>query len=154
MEKKTEIVAALKMCAISGDAVCTICPYRDKAGDGMTCRQRLCVDAKEALAEAVQKNQAQAEEINDLADQRAELYNEVNELREALLMSKEKKTSVCFEVEEFKNGVKKLSEAAATFKSEANYWTGQADALKWFIEFYLATPTPESDDAVEVPDDV
>lgn len=126
MDKNMEIVAGLKLCVATGDDGCDACPYRNKGGPSSSCRQQLCLDAAEALAEAVNKAQAKQEEAN--------------ELREALLYYRRKKTSVG-------SGVERL-------QGEANYWHGQADALKWFIEFYLATPTPESDDAVEVPDDV
>lgn len=154
MDKNMEIVAALKCCKLYSMDGCEKCPYTKKTTFKSTCRQELCKDAAEALAEAVINAQAKDKEITDLADQRAELYNEVNDLREALLMSRSNKTSVGSEVEGLQDDVKKLSEAAATFNGEANYWHGQADALKWFIEFSRTTPTQDNDDAVEVPDDV
>lgn len=148
MDKNMEIIAGLKLCAPSGSLeACTSCPYNGKSRPYKSCRRLLCEDAAEALAEAVCKAQSNADEAN-------ELRAEVQELREILLMHKGEKTSVCSDVEGLQNDVQKLSEAADTFKSEANYWNGQADALKWFVEFYLSTPAPESNDAVEVPDDV
>ena len=151
MDKNMEIIAALKLCAIPGDAVCLECPYKDKSDDGMTCRSRVCQDAAYALAGATKRVKIKNDQIEALANERTDLLNKLNDMQKKLA---EKQTSVCSDAEGLKTDVIKLAEAVETFKREANYWHGQADALKWFIEFYHSSPDTTNDDAVEVPDDV
>lgn len=151
MDKNMQTIAALKLCATTEVDDCDNCPYSDRTNGAHTCRAWLCLDAAEALAAAVNHAQAMSEEVEDMANERTDLLNKLNDMQKKLA---EKQTSVCSDAEGLREKIKALEKGLYFQKGISQYYQGQADALKWFINFYLSPQNTLEARTAEVPDDV
>lgn len=178
MDKNMEIVAGLKLCVATGDDGCDACPYNNKGGPGVSCRQQLCMDAAKALADAANMAQEKEEELEVMVQENKRMHGKLREAaikvaefsaeqevlkkelrdeirkRDSRIGPNNKHTSVCSEVEGLKNDVQKLVEAVNFWRDKANYWQGIADGIKWGVHDRFKNTDNANDDAVEVPDDV
>lgn len=125
MEKHPEIIKALECCATHGNKICKTCPYKDKNGDGKTCRQWLCLDAMGALACEAAGTDTLAEMRDDLQEENEALAAENKKLREEL----KNRPEVGFDADTFDKAVELIFKKA----TDAAYWEGYADALKWSL---------------------
>lgn len=128
MEKYEKLFRGLEMCA--GPECCTECPYHGETRGGKTCRAWLLKDAAVALADLSGRNEAQAcdilrlEKVLSLKNERIDmLFFEKNGLRERVEeLDAQKKPEP---------GLMDAVEGVTKLIADANYWHGQADALKW-----------------------
>lgn len=179
MDKNAEIIAGLKLCALYGVDNCKDCPYAGRHENKKSCRQLLCMDAAEALALALLKAQAMSEEVEDLANERTDLLNKLQDATQRLAAwedeskdladewallhkAQRKQTSVCFveeapqeaKIEGLQKDVQKLVEAVNFWRDKANYWQGIADGIKWGVHDRFKNADNDGEDAVEVAEDV
>lgn len=158
MEKYHEIMEAMACCSTDGFAVCREkCPYKDKVGDGVSCRQKLLIVAMHALEtekeqaddlreetemlaaenrslrEALTHEKMQVllikESRDDAEMERNRLYTECNELREEL----KNRPEVGFDADTFDACLAKINAKTGA----AKYWRGFADGLKWWFREYF-----------------
>lgn len=143
MEKYDKLFKGLEMCA--GPECCKDgCPYYGETRGGKTCRAWLLHDAMLALADLYGRNESQACDIRcwkARVEQKNEaiqcLIGERDDLRKAL-ETKTDRPAVCSDAVE-------MAGNAAKLLALAEYWRGQADALKWFMTFYFADNAAEDD---------
>lgn len=172
MDKNMEIIAALKCCGVYSLEQCEKCPYKDNNGGGLTCRQRLCQDAAEELADALNKAKAMGEEVEDMANERTELLDRLNRVNNELIKQKSecaelqecldwnrnelkaKQTAVCSETKGLSERIEGLDRALKLQREICKYYEGQAEALKWFINFYLSPQNTLEAHTAEVPENV
>lgn len=161
MDKYEKLFKGLEMCA--GPECCTECPYHGGTLGGKTCRARLLDDAAFALATEESRAVALASECEALRTAKNELDVELyrTQQREAALLNGEAGSPVkspddarpAFDdtrpakPKEPDNDLAEAMELALKATSNAEYWRGQADALKWCCRFYFgdeAKPEPEA----------
>lgn len=144
MEKYEKLFKGLEMCA--GPECSPECPYHGETRGGKTCRAWLLNDAAVALVGEMNRVDKRDGEVEDLNARLREKECLCSELAARL---------------RDKGGAKPAQEAAekpapvalgtvegvAKLFGKAEYWRGQADALKEFMGFYF------SDGAVEDCDD-
>lgn len=158
MDKYAKLFKGLEMCA--GPDCGTDCPYNGETRGGKTCRVWLLNDALAAIAAKEAENQALAEEVNriaverdklnenltciiqhrdDLAADKEVLRVECNTLRERCQVQQNEINALVLrlgEAETEKKPTPGLAEAAKAVMhavKDAEYWHGQADALKWCL---------------------
>lgn len=139
-KKNSKIMKALGCCANVDMAGCKECPYNGETRGGKTCRAWLLVDAAFVLEHEMTKNAMLGKELDRLHDAQENAADEIAALRTRCAALGQKHGGEPAHVEEEFTFDLNLpawaGEVNETESSEAAYWHGQTDALKWFIAGY------------------
>lgn len=142
MEKYEKLFKGLELCA--GPECSTECPYHGETRGGKTCRAWLLNDAAVALAgemNRVDKRDGEVALLNaQLRDKECAYSALAARFKDQQKTCDELRAAngiLCEDTEKSAPGVMNMLEDAAcrtnTFRVEAAYWHGQADALKWYL---------------------
>lgn len=146
MEKYEKLFKGLEMCA--GPDCNPECPYHGETRGGKTCRAWLLNDAAVALLAEESRAEGYESECEYLRERAVDLekLKLANDAMKKDLAEWERRVKVLLGDREMANTGKARAEA------NAEYWRGQADALKEFMGFYFGDGAVEDGEDVELPE--
>lgn len=144
MEKYEKLFKGLEMCA--GPDCNPECPYHGETRGGKTCRAWLLNDAAEALALEVNRADKLETDANFACERIGIKTHNIKTLTADLLRTASERDTLREELEKAKKtaqGLEETMECALKATMQAEYWRGQANALKDFLHFYCGDQTVE-----------
>lgn len=155
MEKYEKLFKGLEMC--TGPECSTDCPYYGETRGGKTCRAWLLNDAAAALVAQKGRADELQSDYTFVIKNREELAAHNNALKEECKRLHERCQVQQSEIDALVLRLGKAEgqkpapvakgtvEGVARLLADANYWRGQADALKWLVSFYFSDNAAEDD---------